>query len=77
MVSTAKEMGVHLLVTLQPQYSLLSRENEWEVIPVRNIHQALTPVTRSNISASLRYAVSGREHLPLHFPGLNDDGHML
>lgn len=33
MMSTAKAMGVHLPVTLQPQYSLLSREIEWEVIP--------------------------------------------
>ena len=32
-VSTAKAMGVHVPVTLQPQYSLLSREIEWEVIP--------------------------------------------
>ncbi|WP_455929554.1 aldo/keto reductase [Pseudomonas fluorescens] len=33
MISTAKAMGVHLPVTLQGQYSLLSREIEWEVIP--------------------------------------------
>lgn len=33
MVSTAKAMGVHLPVTLQPQYSLLSREIEWEIVP--------------------------------------------
>lgn len=45
-------------------------------MPVRNIHQAPTPATRSKISASLRCAVSGREHLPLHFSGLNDDGHI-
>ena len=32
-VSTARAMGVPLPVTLQPQYSLLSREIEWEVIP--------------------------------------------
>jgi aryl-alcohol dehydrogenase-like predicted oxidoreductase len=32
-VSTAKAMGVQVPVTLQPQYSLLSREIEWEVIP--------------------------------------------
>lgn len=32
-VSTAKAMVVQLPVTLQPQYSLLSREIEWEVIP--------------------------------------------
>jgi aryl-alcohol dehydrogenase (NADP+) len=32
-VSTAKLMGVQVPVTLQPQYSLLSREIEWEVIP--------------------------------------------
>jgi aryl-alcohol dehydrogenase-like predicted oxidoreductase len=32
-ISTAKAMGVHVPVTLQQQYSLLSRESEWEVIP--------------------------------------------
>jgi aryl-alcohol dehydrogenase-like predicted oxidoreductase len=33
MVSTAKAMGFQLPVSLQQQYSLLSREIEWEVIP--------------------------------------------
>jgi len=33
MMSTAREMGVTVPVTLQQQYSLLSRESEWEVIP--------------------------------------------
>jgi aryl-alcohol dehydrogenase (NADP+) len=32
-VSTAKAMGVPAPVTLQPQYSLLSREIEWEIVP--------------------------------------------
>jgi aryl-alcohol dehydrogenase-like predicted oxidoreductase len=32
-LSTAKQMGVTLPVTLQQQYSLLSREIEWEIIP--------------------------------------------
>jgi len=32
-VSTAKAMGLQVPVTLQPQYSLLSREIEWEIIP--------------------------------------------
>src|SRR5580698_10378969 len=32
-VSTARAMDVQVPVTLQPQYSLLSREIEWEVIP--------------------------------------------
>ena len=32
-ISTARELGVALPVTLQQQYSLLSRESEWEVIP--------------------------------------------
>src|ERR1700728_1988426 len=32
-VSTAKAMGVQVPVTLQPQYSLLSREIEWEIVP--------------------------------------------
>ena len=31
--STAKAMGVQPPVTLQPQYSLLSREIEWEIVP--------------------------------------------
>ena len=33
MVSTAKAMGMQPPATLQQQYSLLSRESEWEVIP--------------------------------------------
>lgn len=33
MVSTAKSMGVQVPISLQQQYSLLSRESEWEVIP--------------------------------------------
>lgn len=33
MVSTARNMGLQVPVTLQQQYSLLSRESEWEVIP--------------------------------------------
>jgi aryl-alcohol dehydrogenase-like predicted oxidoreductase len=32
-VSTAKAMGVRAPVTLQPRYSLLSREIEWEIVP--------------------------------------------
>jgi aryl-alcohol dehydrogenase-like predicted oxidoreductase len=32
-ISTAKAMGLQVPVTLQPQYSLLSREIEWEIIP--------------------------------------------
>jgi aryl-alcohol dehydrogenase-like predicted oxidoreductase len=32
-MSTARAMGVVLPVTLQQQYSLLSRESEWEVVP--------------------------------------------
>lgn len=33
MVSTAKAMGVQIPVSLQQQYSLLSRESEWEMVP--------------------------------------------
>lgn len=32
-MSTARQLGLALPVTLQQQYSLLSRESEWEVIP--------------------------------------------
>jgi len=32
-ISTARESGLEIPITLQQQYSLLSRENEWEVIP--------------------------------------------
>lgn len=32
-ISTAKAMGMQVPVTLQPQYSLLSREIEWEIVP--------------------------------------------
>lgn len=40
MVSTAKAMGVQVPVTLQQQYSLLSRENDWEVLPAA-IHNGI------------------------------------
>jgi aryl-alcohol dehydrogenase (NADP+) len=33
MVSTAKAVDLQVPVTLQPQYSLLSRENEREIVP--------------------------------------------
>jgi aryl-alcohol dehydrogenase-like predicted oxidoreductase len=33
LISTAKTMGLQVPVSLQQQYSLLSRESEWEVIP--------------------------------------------
>lgn len=33
MLSTAKEIGLHVPISLQQQYSLLSRESEYEVIP--------------------------------------------
>ncbi|ALM84227.1 aldo/keto reductase [Bordetella sp. N] len=32
-VSTARQLGVALPISLQQQYSLLSRESEWEIIP--------------------------------------------
>ncbi len=32
-LSTAQAMGVHVPVTLQPQYSLVSRELEFEIVP--------------------------------------------
>jgi aryl-alcohol dehydrogenase-like predicted oxidoreductase len=40
MVSTAKAIGLHLPVTLQLQYSLLSRECEWEMVP-SSLHNGL------------------------------------
>jgi aryl-alcohol dehydrogenase-like predicted oxidoreductase len=39
-VSTAKAMGAPVPVTLQPQYSLLSREIEWEIVPAA-LHNGL------------------------------------
>jgi len=39
-VSTARAMGIQPPVTLQPQYSLLSREIEWEIVPAA-IHNGL------------------------------------
>jgi len=33
MVATAREMGMQVPATLQLQYSLLSRESEWEIVP--------------------------------------------
>jgi aryl-alcohol dehydrogenase (NADP+) len=40
LVSTAKAMGIPAPVSLQQQYSLLSRESEWEVFPAA-IHNGL------------------------------------
>jgi aryl-alcohol dehydrogenase (NADP+) len=40
MVSTARQMGVQIPVTLQQQYSLLSRESEYEVVPAA-LHNAI------------------------------------
>ena len=39
-VSTAKAMDVPVPITLQPQYSLLSREIEWEIVPAA-LHNGL------------------------------------
>jgi aryl-alcohol dehydrogenase-like predicted oxidoreductase len=39
-VSTAQAMGYQVPISLQPQYSLLSREIEWEVVPAA-IHNGL------------------------------------
>ncbi len=39
-VSTARAMGVPPPATLQPQYSLLSREVEWEIVPAA-LHNGL------------------------------------
>ena len=52
MVSTAKAMGVVPPVTLQQQYSLLSRESEWEVIPA-SIHNeiAISPWSPSRAAS--------------------------
>ncbi|WP_330287241.1 aldo/keto reductase [Streptomyces sp. NBC_00576] len=43
-LSTAQQMGTHMPVTLQQQYSLLSRESEYEVIPAAlHNHVSLLP----------------------------------
>lgn len=39
--STAKSMGIQIPASIQQQYSLLSRENEWEVIPAA-LHNAMS-----------------------------------
>jgi len=33
-VQTAKQMGVSIPISLQPQYNMLAREIEWELVPV-------------------------------------------
>ena len=44
MVSSAKAMGAPLPVSLQQQYSLLSRESDWEIVPaLRHNGMALFP----------------------------------
>jgi aryl-alcohol dehydrogenase-like predicted oxidoreductase len=72
-ISTAKAMGVQVPVTLQPQYSLLSREIEWEIIPAA-LHNGigllpwsplaggfLTGKYQRGGAASLRHASGFRE----------------
>jgi aryl-alcohol dehydrogenase-like predicted oxidoreductase len=38
-ISTANAMGMQVPVTLQPQYSLLSREIEWEIVPAARYNE--------------------------------------
>lgn len=49
-VSTAKELGLHLPVTLQPQYSLVSREIEFEIVPAA-LHNGLGLLPWSPLAA--------------------------
>lgn len=49
-VSTAKELGLHAPVTLQPQYSLVSREIEYEIVPAA-LHNGLGLLPWSPLAA--------------------------
>jgi aryl-alcohol dehydrogenase-like predicted oxidoreductase len=51
-LSTAGAMGVELPVTLQQQYSLLSREIEWEVVPAA-LHNAIGLLPWSPLAGGL------------------------
>lgn len=51
-VSTAKAMGIAPPVTLQPQYSLLSREIEWEIVPA-SLHNGLGLLPWSPLAGGL------------------------
>lgn len=52
MVSTAKMMGLHVPVSLQVQYSLLSRRTEWEVLPAAR-HNDLAVLPWSPLAGGL------------------------
>lgn len=51
-VGTAQRMGVELPVTLQQQYSLLSREIEWEVVPAA-VHNGVGLLAWSPLAGGL------------------------
>lgn len=51
-VSTAKALGLNAPVSLQQQYSLLSRESEWEVIPAA-VHNGLSVLPWSPLAGGL------------------------
>ncbi len=52
MVSTAEAMGLHVPVSIQPQYSLLSRLTEWEVLPAAR-HKGLAILPWSPLAGGL------------------------
>lgn len=51
-VSTARTMGLQLPVSLQVQYSLLSRESEWEMVPAA-LHNGLSVLPWSPLAGGL------------------------
>jgi aryl-alcohol dehydrogenase-like predicted oxidoreductase len=61
-VSTARQLGLALPLTLQQQYSLLSRESEWEVIPAA-LHNRVGLLPWSPLAGGFlsgKYARGGR-----------------
>jgi aryl-alcohol dehydrogenase-like predicted oxidoreductase len=64
MVSTAKAMGLQIPVSLQQQYSLLSRESEWEMVPAA-LHNRLSLFPWSPLAGGFLAGKYSRGAVPL------------
>lgn len=65
MVSTAGALGIQPPVTLQPQYSLLSREIEWEVVPAA-LHNGIGLLPWSPLAGGFLSGKYQRGGMPAH-----------
>jgi aryl-alcohol dehydrogenase-like predicted oxidoreductase len=62
-LSTAKAAGLHVPVTLQPQYSLLSREIEFEIVPAA-LHNCIGLLPWSPLASGFLSGKYTREEQP-------------